>query len=122
MLDGYLERHIHTMKKMYKKRRNVMTERFSTYSEQIFPFSAMMRECIYRLFSIHSPTPFFHGMTLLLTGFVLSLYRITESHPLAPPYNRYRDRIWKPVIRRNRGRITPTLLVCFLLQDTHLNI
>ena len=27
MLDGYLERHIHTMKKMYKKRRNVMTER-----------------------------------------------------------------------------------------------
>ncbi|MGC6587167.1 PLP-dependent aminotransferase family protein [Paenibacillus sp. Dod16] len=26
MLDGYLERHIHTMKKMYKKRRNVMTE------------------------------------------------------------------------------------------------
>lgn len=27
MLDGHLERHIHTMKKMYKKRRNALTER-----------------------------------------------------------------------------------------------
>lgn len=85
MLDGHLERHIHTMKKMYKKRRNALTERLQHLFGQ--DISILGDDAGMHLHIIFHPEPYalLPWNDTASYGFrvePVSNYRISSSSPL----------------------------------------
>lgn len=86
ILDGQLERHIHKMKKVYKKRRNFMTERLQhLFGNDISILGDEAQACIFRSLFIRKRTLFFLGMIRLHTASRLKRFRNTGLPSRTPP-------------------------------------